>query len=250
MTPEELPILELAEVDSTNTYVREHYDELADGTLVSAYRQTAGRGRRGRVWVAPPGDCLCCSMTVKTPGDAAHLGYLAGLGALAALREAAPGIPFFLKWPNDVYAGACKIAGILCESARLADGKIAGAALGIGININQPQEVLAELDQPATSLRALTGDKFSRKKLLSALAKTLFRYYITFSKCPDRLFSEWREANGLLGREIEVEWSDGVRRIGVFEELCSDGALVLRSAGVRFVCRCGDVRIRKGSWTV
>ena len=240
-------LLALGTVDSTNRYARDHFDELADGTLVTAESQTAGRGRRGRTWVSPPGVNFYGSLVVKSPGEAATLGYLAGLGALGALRELYPAGNFFIKWPNDVYSGACKIAGVLCESARLGGGRITGSVLGIGINVNLPPAALAALDQPATSLLALSGHEFDRKKVAATVAKSLFWYYSIYSRFPDRLFAEWRQANRLLGREIELEWNDGVRRRGVFADLAPDGALVFEAEGQRTLCRCGDVRIERNS---
>lgn len=242
-----ITLLELERIDSTNRYAREHFDELADGTLVSAWEQTAGRGRRERVWQSPPGVNIYASLVVKTPGDAAMLGYFAGLSALETLRQSYPEGNFFIKWPNDVYTSDCKIAGVLCESARLERGRITGAVLGIGINVNLSPAILAELDQPAASLLSLSGIEFNRKKVLKTLENSLFSYYSVYEENSMSLFLEWRRANRLLGAELEVEFGDGMRRRGVFAEIAPDGALMLDTGKEMLCCRCGDVRIDRKS---
>ena len=116
-------LLILDEVDSTNTYAREHFDDLPDGTLVVARRQTAGRGRRGRSWLSPPGINFTGSILLKRLEDGFHAGCLLGVAALSLLRELAPELPAYLKWPNDIYVENRKLAGLLSESARIENGR-------------------------------------------------------------------------------------------------------------------------------
>lgn len=105
-------ILHFAEIDSTNTYARDHFNDLPDALLVTASFQTAGRGRLGRKWISPPDTNVMATFVMKHVGDAFLATCVASLAVLETLRNAAPGLDFFVKWPNDVYAEDAKIAGI------------------------------------------------------------------------------------------------------------------------------------------
>ena len=240
-------ILMLDEVDSTNTYARNHFDELPDGAIVAARSQTAGRGRRGRRWNAPPGSCILCTMVMKRLVDGFHAGALLGVGALNCLREAAPGINAFLKWPNDVYVEERKIAGILSESARIEQGRVTGVVSGIGINVNLPGSLLETIDQPATSLLFATKNEFNVEILLKKLAEILIRYYITYPKCAAGPRFEWKSENRLVGETISVTDPQGKSHTGIFRDILPDGGMVLEEAGSLRVFTCGDVKIDRAS---
>jgi BirA family biotin operon repressor/biotin-[acetyl-CoA-carboxylase] ligase len=118
------------------------------GTLVLADEQTAGRGRQGRAWVSEPGAGIWLTL-VERPADAAAVGVLSlrlGLAAAAAL-DALAAEPVQVKWPNDLYVGGAKLAGILVE-ARWREGALDWLAVGFGINVQVPRGV------PAASLRS------------------------------------------------------------------------------------------------
>ena len=111
-----ITLLELDRVDSTNTYAKNRFDDLADGTLVCAGMQTAGRGRLGRPWVSPAGTNIYASLVIKRFSDPFYATGTVSLAALKLLQENHPAGDFFIKWPNDLYAGYRKIAGILSET--------------------------------------------------------------------------------------------------------------------------------------
>ncbi len=240
-------VLFLDEVDSTNTYVRVHFDALADGTLVAARNQTAGRGRRGRSWVAPPGANLCCTAALKQLEDGFHAGCLIGLAALTLLRETAPGADAYLKWPNDVYVEDRKIAGILCESAKIDSGRIRGVAAGVGLNVNLDEAALAAIDQPATSLAMLTKQKFNPDFLAKKLAEILIQYYIIYLNSAGDVLTKWKKANRLVGEELTVIDPAGNGHTGIFREIRDDGAMMLETGGELREFSCGDVKIRRDS---
>lgn len=237
----------LDEVDSTNTYARTRFDELADGTLVISSCQTAGRGRRGRVWLSPRGINIYASLVVKSLDNAFLAGALAGLAVLDTVRNFCPEAKSFLKWPNDVYVEDRKISGILCESAGFADGKITGIVAGMGLNVNLSSEQLSAIDQPATSLRAVAGIEIDVKKVADRLEKSLNQYYITGLRSEVELYSLWKRANRLIGQRIELIGSRGERYCGVFADIAPDGEMILALDGE--FCRfcCGDVRIDRSS---
>ena len=238
----------LPEVDSTNRYAVLHQHELPDGALIVADLQTAGRGRRGREWISPAGCNIYATLLIKDPEPRLFLaGALLGLAAEAALREILPDAPFFLKWPNDIYCRERKIAGILCEGCGFSQGKLTGIAAGIGINVNLSEEKLAEIDLPATSLRALAGHEFTLENVLKILEKNLLKYYIIYSKYPDELFARWKAANRLLGQNLELIRETGEVVQGRFADIADDGNLILERAGEMLSFCSGDVRVRRGS---
>ncbi len=137
-----MPITTLQSVGSTNTYLADHADRFSHGDIVMAVEQTSGRGQRGNSWEADPGKNLTLSMLLRPEGiDASRqfdISRAVALGTALMLQDLLPGMEVLIKWPNDIYVGDRKIAGILIENTltgRLIDRSIAG----IGININQEQ---------------------------------------------------------------------------------------------------------------
>lgn len=244
-------IIFLDEVDSTNTYVRDRFDALSDLTLVVADRQTAGRGRLGRKWLSPPGLNFYGTFCFKNVREGFHAGVLCGVALMRTLGEAAPEVDCYLKWPNDVYVGKAKLAGLLGEGV-LRGGKIAGIAFGIGVNINMTPEHIAGLDQRATSLKIASGRDFDVVFIAKLLAKSLKRCYINYSDSFDGIFSEWRRAHRLIGKPIVLISADGRRYEGIFRDVTGTGELLLEyappggTAEIR-AFNCGDVSIEKSS---
>ena len=120
---------------------------------VVATTQTAGRGRRGRAWVSPPGN-LYASLLLVDPAPAAvapQLAFVAGLAVHDACAALAPGVAdaLRLKWPNDLLCGGAKIAGILIEGEAVADA--IGAVIGIGVNCRHHPDAV---EHPATDFAA------------------------------------------------------------------------------------------------
>lgn len=244
-----LDILFLQTVDSTNRYAVEHFDELSDGTLVWAEEQTAGRGRLGRIWISPKGENLYVSWVVRQLKEPYFLAAAAAsLAALETLREAAGGIcPLYLKWPNDIYCGQEKIAGILSEC--VVRETICGMVVGMGINVNSSAETLKRTGIRAASLHTVTGRFFSLKKMIPQLAKQVRSCYIKYLSDPDGLFLRWKEENRLIGRELDFVLPDGRVIRSRFLDIAEDGGAVILDGGKRRVFSCGDIRIVKGSLT-
>jgi len=155
-----------------------------DGTVVGADLQTAGRGRQGRAWSSPPGSGLYVSMIVRPPAVIAPLLTIAaGVSVVEGIREAT-GLSMDLKWPNDVYAGGRKVAGILAESG-LSDARLTHVVLGIGINVNHanyPPEVATR----ATSIERELGRTVDRGLVLASCLSALTVRYRQLQKEPGR----------------------------------------------------------------
>jgi BirA family biotin operon repressor/biotin-[acetyl-CoA-carboxylase] ligase len=149
-------------------------DDAPEGAVAVAGEQTAGRGRLGRDWVAPPGSSVLASIALHPDvptAKLAELSLVAGRACAQALSEVAE-VVAEVKWPNDVLIGGRKVAGILAEAR---EGRV---VLGIGINVLQTADELPQRAQyPATSLLLETGHRFPRAELLAALLNHLERGY-------------------------------------------------------------------------
>jgi BirA family biotin operon repressor/biotin-[acetyl-CoA-carboxylase] ligase len=172
-----------------------------EGAVAVADFQSAGRGRLGRRWEAPPGTAIHCSIALRPPaGRAPQELTLVGAVAAAYAIEDETGLPVQIKWPNDVLVAGMKVCGVLGE---LREGLV---VLGIGINVNQTEDQFpAETRRPAASLRSLTRREHDRGALLEALLLRL-----------ETLYDRWSgEGLGPLRPELESRLepdSDGARR--------------------------------------
>jgi BirA family transcriptional regulator, biotin operon repressor / biotin---[acetyl-CoA-carboxylase] ligase len=154
------------------------------GTLVTAGEQTAGRGRQGRMWAAPPGSALLMSLVLRDPPEALPL------AAAVAVCEALP-VEAAIKWPNDIWIERRKVAGILVEG-RPQEG---WAVLGIGVNVSAAPPL-----PEATSLGGAVDVEDLLGRLLTALDGWLRR------PLPEVL-TAWRSRDALLGEA--VRWQNG-----------------------------------------
>ena len=219
--------IRLDAVDSTNREALRHIAAGAPhGTVIQAQQQTDGRGRRGRVWISPPGN-LYATLIVRPPVDTplAQLGFVAALGAGDALRCYAP-VQF--KWPNDLMLYGSKLGGILVETVE------GVAAVGIGINIVSAPE---GMETPATRIPVdVTPDA-----LLDDIRACFDDWYLRWLEDG---FSPLREAwlrHGIgLGEPIRARLAHETVE-GVFGGLDADGGLLLDRNGTRRVIAAGDV---------
>lgn len=240
--------LHLDEVDSTNTYAKLHFEDLPDGSFVSAAYQTAGRGRLDRKWHSPRGVNICGSFVMKKILNPFYATIVASLSVLDTLGKFAPSQNFFIKWPNDVYVDDSKIAGILSEGV-VSGGTLEGIITGMGVNINLSKDDLSLIDSKATSLHALTGDFFNIEAVTSVLAEMLRECYSLYLKYPERVFERWKQENRLLGRELEFESPDGTITRALFNDILPDGSISLAEGAFERIFSCGDIRITKKSLT-
>ena len=209
------PRLHLRRTDSTNERARALAAAGAvHGTLVTADEQTAGRGRQGRVWTAPPGRALLMSLVLREPP---RLLPLAAAVAVSDVVEQA-GSAALVKWPNDILVvDRRKVAGILVEGRP----QERWAVLGIGLNV-----ALSDDDFPA-ELRDHAGtlglEPAAIEPLLGQLLDRLERW---LQADPNELLSAWRARDALRGERIR--WSGGE---GVADGIDGEGRLIVRLDG-------------------
>jgi BirA family transcriptional regulator, biotin operon repressor / biotin---[acetyl-CoA-carboxylase] ligase len=217
------PRLHLRSTDSTNERARALAALGAPhGTLVTTSRQTAGRGRQGRGWVAPEGRALLCSLLLR---DAPRLLPLAAGVAVAAVVGSAA----LVKWPNDVLVDGRKVAGILVEG-RPQEG---WAVVGIGLNVAvAPEDLPPELRETAGTL-GLGPEAIepTLDRLLEALGR-----WMTASA--EEVLNAFRARDALLDRP--VRWAGGEGRgVGVD----GDGRLVVKTAQGTVTLEAGEVHL-------
>ncbi|MBR2509703.1 MAG: biotin--[Lentisphaeria bacterium] len=236
------------EIDSTNTFVKTYINEIDDGELIVAFSQTAGRGRRGREWLSPANTNIYATMCIKQVDSAYLCGSIIALAALETLRYFYPEGDFYIKWPNDIYCGTAKIAGMLCDGCGVRDGKISAIAAGIGININFEVSEMNKIGQSATSLYALSNRKFNLKKVAKKLDFFAKQCYIIYLKDSAALRRAWEKENALIGKRIGIVKPDGETVYGIFESIRDDGALQMRTDSGKTECFfAGDVSVSKES---
>jgi len=229
--------------DSTNSRARELAAAGAPhGTVVTATEQTAGRGRQGRTWTAPPGKALLYSAIVR-PLEERHvtLPLAVPLAVCEAAEELNPTLECKVKWPNDIHVEGRKLSGVLIE-ARPQDG---WAVIGVGLNLTiEEDEFPPELQATATSLfanRDRTREEGSSgpSPLLSGgpllpgpLNKRLDHWV---NADPNEVLAIWRERDALVGREVEWEGgsgvADGVDDRGYLVVITPDGDRIAVGAG-------------------
>jgi BirA family biotin operon repressor/biotin-[acetyl-CoA-carboxylase] ligase len=209
--------------------------------------QDAGRGRRGRRWVAPFASGLCLSMSWTYPDAPAMLGALslaAGVACLRALRRLGiDGIA--LKWPNDLVRDDAKLGGILIDHRGDAAGP-AYVVVGIGLNVRLPRaakEALAAEGVEALDLAAVSVVP-GRNALAAILVAELHQALAEFGARGMAAFAEeWGQADALAGRPVTV-LHGGETLEGVARGVDADGALLLEAGGARRRIVSGEVSVR------
>jgi len=246
----------LEQAVSTNDVARDLAAEGApEGTVVVAEEQTAGRGRLGRKWVAPPRECLLCSVLFRQDLPVPKTNWLTMLTALAmadAIDEVA-GLKVELKWPNDlivpVPAGTTgelhwrKLGGVLTETAIMGE-RLAYAIVGIGVNVTVARGRLNALAPEATSILAEVGRSVSRVDLLVTFLAEVERR-ITMLQAGSGPHQEWATRLATIGRRVEAAGPSGLL-VGLAEGVDEEGAILLRTdEGVQHRLAVGDVTL---SW--
>jgi BirA family transcriptional regulator, biotin operon repressor / biotin---[acetyl-CoA-carboxylase] ligase len=190
-------------------------------TLVGAGHQTAGRGRRGRAWVDRPGSTLMFSLVLRPAlrPDSVGLMSLAAGAAMAEAASEASGREVRCKWPNDLMVGESKVGGILGET-EIESGRLRHVVLGIGVNLDEPEDVMG----------AGAIGTVDEEALLTAFLR---RFRSMIESSPEEILSRWRAVSATLGRGVEATTVGGDTARGIAADLDETGALLIETeAGV------------------
>ena len=218
------------EVDSTSTHVLSLAAAGApSGTCVAAEWQSAGRGRRGRSWVAALGGSIMFSLLWRFERGAGHLGGLSlavGLAIAKALK--AHGVERVqVKWPNDLVIDSRKLAGILVETS----GEMAGptvAVIGVGVNYRLPAPILDQIDQPVVDVTSAAAVAPTRNQLLAAMLEELRSTLTAFERDGfEPMREEWTRLHAYQGKLVRVLPAGDPPYEATVDGVAADGTLLV-----------------------
>jgi BirA family biotin operon repressor/biotin-[acetyl-CoA-carboxylase] ligase len=221
------------EIASTNERARELAGQGHSETVVVADRQTGGRGRLDREWVSPSGG-IWLSVLVRpqiAPAEAPIYTLIAAVATARAIRDC--GVEATIKWPNDIRVDGEKLAGILTEMEGEAD-RVSWLVVGIGLNANVDPSALPG-DQPATTLRAHSGD-IDRRTVVQRL---LAEFWRLSQSPPDETLDAWRELADTLGQRVRVD-TPSEQIVGEAVDITPPGALVVETEDGQREVTAGD----------
>ena len=216
--------------------------------FLAAEYQSAGRGRRGRQWFAPPGGALCLSVAWSfetLPKDASALSLAVGVCALRALARLAR-LPVQLKWPNDLLVQGRKLGGILIELRAESAGP-AHVVIGVGINCALGAALTRRVRDAGTVPTDLASHGIGtcdRNRLAAALINEIVRGVLEFERHGLAAFAaEWAAADALAGQVVRLDAPAG-EFIGHARGIDADGALCVQGKGALRRFSCGEVTVR------
>lgn len=224
----------LPEVDSTNRVAAELAAAgEAEGAIIVADYQTAGRGRWARRWESAAGKNVLFSLILRpeAPAPAVLPVTLAFSASIADTLGSIAGREIGVKWPNDVVVDGRKICGILAEGA-ISGGRMAFVVVGVGINVNaRIEEFPDEFAERSCSVYTLTGREWDRTEVIARVLTALERTYLAFAaEGFSELLGLYRSKLAILGRNVRLSRS-GSERVARVVGVAEDGALLVESDG-------------------
>lgn len=237
-----------AVVESTMVRAREIAADCAAAlpAAVIADRQTRGRGRRGAGWWQSP-DSLAVSIVVEAPAPSVAppptWSLACGVALVETLRDLLPQVATVVRWPNDVYVGTAKLAGILVET--IASGR---AIFGIGVNTSgTAADAPPALRRRIATISDLTGRPLDRGTLLVAFLPRLLALLDSLDDDPAILPNRYQPLCGLTGHEVVLHVGDRIDR-GICRGIAADGALLLDTDAGPLHCLTGSLTAPADLW--
>ena len=229
-----MKVIRFKEINSTNTYLKENYQDMENLSIVVADHQTNGRGRLGRSWV--DNDDLLFSILIKDglskPTD---YSLLIASTIIKVLKKYNPTI----KWPNDIMIGDKKVCGILLES--ISKKKIECVIIGVGINVNTcifPEDLLVK----ATSLKNEGKKEIDKENLLQIIIKNFEKEYDDYLKSKNDFLENIR--NNFYLREKNVSFVyNGKEESGIVKGMNDDGAIIIKLDNDVIAISTGEVTL-------
>ena len=233
-------------IDSTNDYLmRRLPNQLRNGQVCLAEYQSAGRGRRGRQWVSPFGSQVYLSMywyLEQGLSSAMGLSLVTALAVSDAIKLHC-GVQVQLKWPNDIYLGGVKLAGILIDLEGQAL-EPSHSVIGIGLNLNMPEKSAADIDQRWTDLQSHSVNKLDRNGLSAQLISCLWHRLKQYNEQGlSEMLNEWHNLDIYLNKRVKLLTGERVTQ-GVCRGISNQGALLLEVNGQVKSIYGGEVSLR------
>ena len=215
-------------IPSTNSWAKENTSLLDPHklTCITAEEQTAGRGTFAKKWISPKGLNIYATLYFTLPKSypfLQNIGQLLSISCCKCLEkmEFSPQI----KWPNDLFLQGKKFAGILCEATSSLEET--GIALGLGLNVNMPTELVQKIDQPATSIMEISQKTWDIEDLLHKIVEMFLEDLNTLSAKGFPAFASYYNSH-LVFKEQTIQIKDGATsRKGVCKGVSPEGSLLL-----------------------
>ncbi|WP_068319727.1 biotin--[acetyl-CoA-carboxylase] ligase [Polynucleobacter yangtzensis] len=231
--------------------------ELIDPVARIAHKQTAGKGRAGRSWLANPEDSLCFSLAFpfkRTPAELSGLSLLVGLAVISGIAQACDlnesklhELGLRLKWPNDLLLNNAKLAGILIEGGQAKAGDSTWMIIGVGINLRNAEKIEASLDSglKASSLSQITDSlpdvEYLWLKLIASLEQHLTKFDLHgFKPCME----SWMKWDAYRDQAVCISGAGKDAIYGVTKGVDESGALLLQKENKTIAIHAGDVSLR------
>jgi len=233
-------------IDSTNSYLmRRLPNQVAHRQVCLAEFQSAGRGRRGRQWISPFGSQIYLSMYWHLDqGLSAAMGMsLVTALAVSDAIYSATNVQVQLKWPNDVYLGGVKLAGILIDLEGQAL-EPSHSVIGIGLNLNMPADMAKHIDQQWTDLQSHTEKRIDRNMLSAQLIQHLIKRLEQYtSQGLAAMLDEWHARDFYLNKRVKLITGEKIIK-GLCRGVNNQGALLLEIDGHVKPIYGGEVSLR------
>ena len=218
--------------------------DIPDGHVILAEAQTSGRGRRGREWQSPFGSHIYFSQyRILDDGLAASAGLSLAVGiAVANTINSYLSDSVSLKWPNDVLYQGKKLAGILVEAEGQAEGRC-HLVIGIGINVNMPQVIGEQIDQPWTDLTSILDASVDRNEFVGRLLEQLAFIFSQYKESQlQALYQQWNDMNAYKNKMVDII-SPNNTKTGLCLGIDETGSLLLQLKNSNSIQRIYGVEV-------
>ena len=246
ITTEQIVVEVHSIIDSTNSYLlRKIPNQIVPGQTCIAEYQQAGRGRRGRQWLSPFGSHVYLSMYWPLEQGMSQAMGLSLVIGLAITDAISPYIdePVMLKWPNDIYISGKKIAGILVELEGQAQG-LSHCVIGVGINVQMPSTVGAEIDQPWTDIQANSKQRINRNELVAQIINAMIKRLQQYQRDGFTvMMDEWHNKDLFLNQAVKII-TGSKEQLGIYRGVNDQGAMLLEYEGKTSPVYGGEVSLR------
>ena len=236
-----MKIIHFETIDSTNLYLKNHYQELDNLTFVSADYQTNGKGRNERKWLSEKGDNLLFSLLIKDKkiiDEVNTLSLVAAISISQTLEDILNIKDVYIKWPNDIFIKGKKVCGILLE------GQIPEyVVVGIGLNVNQKM-FEGEYNHEPTSLYLELGNNVDISKLKQDLLDYLIKNINKISESKSHFYDYFVKHNYLKDKEISFVYN-GKKMNGKVSDIDKDFRLVVDTTEGIMTLTSGEVSLLK-----
>ena len=249
----------VTETRSTNDDLMSRWraGELIDPVARIAYKQTAGKGRAGRAWLANPEDSLCFSLAfpfTRSPAQLSGLSLLVGLAVIEGIAQACnlseselQQAGLRLKWPNDVVLNNAKLAGILIEGGQAKAGDPTWMIIGVGINLRNAEAIEVNLNTGlkvgslAQLTKSLPDPEYLWLKLIASLEHNLAAFDLHgFETCKER----WMGWDAYRDQAVCISGAGQEPIHGIAKGVDGAGALLLQQENKIIAIHAGDVSLR------